>query len=126
MKINFFSDNLFDAINGGVYEIHLKTNEEDHLLYIGQSVFVLIRCATHLFEFRKNPKYFGFKDDSCFKEPTLELIMKLNKSEPDKSKREQEELRLIKLHQPKLQSGIKDRMKNIEEKIEVIAEILNN
>lgn len=50
MKINieFFKNDFIDAIGAGVYEIKAIYNNKDiKSVYIGESVFVLVRCATH-------------------------------------------------------------------------------
>ena len=49
-KIDFFSSNFIEAIGAGVYKVSvINANGDIAPLYIGESVFVLVRCATHLF-----------------------------------------------------------------------------
>ena len=64
MKINFsfFDNQLINAIGAGIYKIFICKGEREKVLYIGESVFVLVRCAQHLFELNKKPEYFGFTD----------------------------------------------------------------
>lgn len=60
MKINidFFSSNLIKALGAGIYKITVEANGKSAPIYIGESLFVLVRCATHLFELDRNPEYF--------------------------------------------------------------------
>ena len=62
IKVEFFQDDLIQAIGAGIYEISIDHNKKSGVLYIGESVFVLVRCATHLYELKKKPEYFGFTD----------------------------------------------------------------
>lgn len=66
MKINidFFNNNFINAIGAGIYEVTMKFNNKDTSLYIGESVSVLVRCATHLYKIKNNPNYFGFDSKS--------------------------------------------------------------
>lgn len=60
MKINFFNNDIKDALKTGVYVISLTCeNGQKKELYIGESVWPLVRCATHLYKVYKNPIYFG-------------------------------------------------------------------
>ena len=83
-KIDFFSSNFIEAIGAGVYKISVvNPNGDIAPLYIGESVFVLVRCATHLFEFKKNPSYFGFTKESIV-DPNItlkfEIFLNLNQN----------------------------------------------
>lgn len=84
IKIYFFNDNLIQAIEAGIYEITI-TNEElkSTSLYIGESVFVLVRCAAHLYELKKNPSYFGFTEDNI-NNPNITINFKLIESNNSK------------------------------------------
>jgi len=125
LKIEFFNKDLIDAIGSGVYDISIEANGKTKSLYIGESVFVLVRCAAHLYEFKKNPEYFGFdneninNDSIIFKFSLVEAIY--NKS--DRKKREGVEISRC---EPLSQSGINDRMKDIESKIIALREFLDN
>lgn len=125
IKVKFFEDDFIEAINGGVYEIYLKEGDnKEELLYIGESVFVLVRCATHLFEISKGIGYLGF-DEKNIEDDNVTLIFKLYKSENDKRKRKEIELKLIEQRGTALQSGLKDWVKPVDEMIEKVAELIN-
>lgn len=125
IKVKFFEDDFIEAINGGVYEIYLKEGDnKEELLYIGESVFVLVRCATHLFEISKGIGYLGF-DEKNIEDDNVTLIFKLYKSENDKRKRKEIELKLIEQRGTALQSGLKDWVKSVDEMIEKVAELIN-
>lgn len=125
IKVKFFEDDFIEAINGGVYEIYLKEGDnKEELLYIGESVFVLVRCATHLFEISKGIGYLGF-DEKNIEDDNVTLIFKLYKSENDKRKRKEIELKLIEQRSTALQSGLKDWVKPVDEMIEKVAELIN-
>lgn len=129
IKFDFFSNDFVDAIGAGVYKVSvIKENGEIAPIYIGESVFVLVRCATHLFEFKKNPAYFGFDKDTIKNQKTtlkFELCRQIN----DKKERKDYEKKLIaetlKKQSIICQSGISDRMKSIDEKIEALNNFLN-
>ncbi len=60
INIEFFKDNFIDAIGAGVYEVEIvNSSGETKSVYIGESVFVLVRCATHLYELKMAPWYWG-------------------------------------------------------------------
>lgn len=128
IKIDFFSNNIAEAIGAGIYKVSVvKANGDVAPLYIGESVFVLVRCATHLFEFKKNPNYFGFTPKNIENAETLkfELISQID----DKKERKHCEKEIIKetlkTQQLICQNGISDRMKGIDEKIEALENFLN-
>lgn len=125
IKIDFFSDNFVDAIGAGIYEVSMCYNNENISLYVGESVFVLVRCATHLFEFKKEPCYFGFKNEDVENE-NITLKFSLLEKEEDTAERKKREKAYIKEKAPKLQTGISDRMKKIDDKIIEIEKILRN
>lgn len=65
IKIDFFANNFVEAIGAGIYKISvIRANGDIAPLHIGESIFVLVRCATHLFELKRNPKYFGFTEET--------------------------------------------------------------
>ena len=127
-KVKFFEDSFLDAIGAGVYEIYIQRNGDKQLLYVGESVFVLVRCATHLYEIVKGKGYLGFNkenlENDCFT-----LVFKLYSMEPDEAKkkqsRKQKEKEVIEKN-PIMQSGINDRVKSIEEMINQMTSFLSN
>lgn len=42
-KVKFFEDSFLDAIGAVVYEIYIQKDDNEELLYVGESVFVLVR-----------------------------------------------------------------------------------
>lgn len=127
MKINidFFSNNFVNAIGAGIYEVTMNFNNKDTSLYIGESVFIFVRCAIHLYKIKNNPNYFGF-DSESIENDKITLIFSLLKSENDTQKRKQTEKIYIKEKAPKLQSGISDKMKNTDDKINEIINLLKS
>lgn len=86
IKVIFFNDQLIDAIGAGIYKIIICKDERERILYIGESVFVLVRCAQHLFELNKKPEYFGFTDNTI-DAPEILLKFQLVDSVADKKER---------------------------------------
>lgn len=125
IQIDFFSGDLISAIGGGIYKVSVKRKDgANRTLYIGESVFVLVRCASHLYGLKKNPAYFSFKPEQINDNETT-LIFSLIKEESDKGKRRKVELDYIEEYKPICQSGISDRMKPIDERIEALTNFLN-
>ena len=124
VKVKFFDENLIDAIGTGIYEIYVKSKNEEKLFYIGESVFVLVRCATHLYEIAKGKGYLGFTEEKLDDE-NITLIFKLVDTESDKIERKKKEKELIKQKRPIMQSGISDRVKSIEDMIDEFTRFLN-
>jgi len=114
--IDFFKNDLIQAIGAGIYEISIYKNNKSTVLYIGESVFVLVRCASHLYELKKNPEYFGFTKDTI-EDSSITLKFRLIKKEDDRTLRKKIEKELIKENKPLSQSGISDHQKSVEEKI---------
>ncbi len=130
IKIDFFTNNFVEAIGAGIYQISvIRSNGDIAPLYIGESVFVLVRCATHLFELKRNPKYFGFTEESI-SSSEITLKFELLQQIEDKQERKRYEKEVIKqtLQTQKIicQNGISDRMKDIDDKIESLTSFLNN
>ncbi len=130
IKIDFFSDNFTEAIGAGIYKISVvNANGDVAPLYIGESVFILVRCATHLFELKKNPNYLGFTKKSI-ENPETTLKFELLCQIADKQERKHCEKELInetlKTQQLICQNGISDRMKGIDEKIEALESFLRH
>ena len=123
IKIDFFNEKIIDAISAGIYQVSVRHNGKEEILYIGESVFVLVCCGAHLFELKKNPEYFGFNDETINNENTIlkfELLEAVS-SMVDRKHREKE---LIQEKKPMLQSGISDRMKTVEEKVQALTTFL--
>ncbi len=124
IKVLFFEERLVDAVGAGVYEIYAKTDNKEELFYVGESVFVLVRCATHLYEISKGKGYLGFDKEKIEKD-NITLIFKLYKNVSSKSDRTALEKELIDTKKPRMQSGIKDRVKPIEDMIDELTNFLN-
>ncbi len=124
IKIDFFSSDLIKAIGAGIYKITVEANGKSAPLYIGESVFVLVRCATHLFELDRAHEYFGFTDKTI-ENPNITLKFELIKAEKNTKERKRCEKELIKELSPISQSKIGDRMKGVDEKIEALESFLN-
>lgn len=133
MKINieFFKNDFIDAIGAGVYEIKAIYNNKDiKSVYIGESVFVLVRCATHWYELKKFPQYFGFTEETIDDE-NITLKFKLLKFPTDKNKekkadRKSFEVEQIKLKRPSSQNGRADYQKEVEDRINSLNEFIND
>lgn len=125
IKVEFFQDDLIQAIGAGIYEISINQNKKSDVLYIGESVFVLVRCASHLYELKKKPEYFGFTDKTI-DDPGITLKFKLIEKNSNNASRKKREVELIKERKPLSQSGIRDRQKNVEDKIEALTQFLND
>lgn len=56
LRVHFFQNDILQAIKGGVYQISLQKDDGGRqVLYMGESYSMLIRCAQHLYQLRKNP-----------------------------------------------------------------------
>lgn len=124
IKVQFFEERLVDAVGAGIYEIYAKTDNKEELFYVGESVFVLVRCATHLYEISKGKGYLGFDKEKIEKD-NITLIFKLYENVSSKSDRTALEKELIDTKKPRMQSGIKDRVKPIEDMIDELTNFLN-
>ncbi len=123
LKVEFFQDDLVDAVGAGIYEIYVKKDDKLQLIYVGESVFVLVRCGTHLYEIKKGKGYLGFTKD-FLDNYEIELVFKLNSLEADRTKRKANEKEIIKEKNPLQQSGVSDRTKTVEQMINDMAEFL--
>lgn len=124
ITIEFFQNDLIQAIGAGIYEISVTKNDQSEVLYIGESVFVIVRCASHLYELNKNPKYFGFTSKTI-NDPSIKLKFRLIEKNNEKVLRKKKELELIKEKKPLTQSGINDYQKSVEDKIFALTEFLD-
>ena len=125
IKVMFFNDQLIDVIGAGIYKIIICKDERERILYIGESVFVLVRCAQHLFELNKKPEYFGFTDNTI-DDPEILLKFQMVDSVADKKDRKMKEKYLIESEKPLVQIGIKDYMKRKNDKIDSVNGFINN
>lgn len=130
ISIDFFKNNFIDAIGAGVYEIEIVYgNKETESVYIGESVFVLVRCAAHLYELKKNPQYFGFTEKTIDDENiTLRfnlLELPADKNRDKKADRKAFEVGQIKVKNPTSQSGRSDYQKELEERINALNEFID-
>ncbi len=125
IQVEFFTDSgdFIKAIGAGIYRITVKHYDKREILYIGESVFILVRCATHLFELKRNPHYLGF-NESSIEDNEIVLRFELVETCNDMKERKRREKRLIEKESPIMQSGISDRMKSIDEKIEALTAFL--
>ena len=91
IKVKFFEDSFVEATGPGIYGIYFQTNTENkELLYVGESVFVLVRCATHLYEIVKGDGYLGFTKE-IIERNNITLAFELLLSESDKKRRKAKE-----------------------------------
>lgn len=127
ITIDFFSSNIIEAIDSGIYKITVEYNNKSKPLYIGESVFVLVRCAMHLFQLKKNPNYFGFIKDNINNE-NITLKFEMIEKIENLAERKHCEKELIKSTIESegiiCQSGISDRMKSINNKKESLEDFL--
>lgn len=119
IKIDFFNKNIIDAIGAGIYQVSIMNNGKEEVLYIGESVFVLVRCGAHLFELKKTPEYFGFNDETINNEKII-LKFELLEAVDNMADRKRKEKEMIQEKNPMLQNGISNRMKSVEEKIQAL------
>lgn len=125
ITIEFFQTDLIKAIGAGVYEISVTKHNQSEVLYIGESVFVLVRCAAHLYELNKNPTYFGFTSKTI-NDSSVKLKFRLIEKNNEKVLRKKKEIELIKEKKPLTQSGINDYQKSVEDKILALTGFLDN
>ena len=123
IQIEFFKNDFLKAINDGVYEIYVEKNGKSASLYIGESVQVMVRCASHLYDLAKEPEQFGFTDETI-NDPEIKLVFHLLEGNEQKSTRRRSELQAIKGSRPLLQTGINDHVKRINAKIEALSQFL--
>ena len=84
----------------------------------------MVRCATHLYEISKGKGYLGFDEEKIEKD-NITLIFKLYENVSSKNDRTALEKELIDTKKPRMQSGIKDRVKPIEDMIDELTNFLN-
>lgn len=123
INVKFFEGDIEKAIGAGIYGIYRLCGKEEKLLYIGESVFVMVRCSTHLYEISKGEKYLGFSKD-VIENYDNTIIFRLLETEQDKEKRKAREVELIDRMKPIMQKQIKDWVKSVEEMDEEMAKLL--
>ena len=125
IKVRFFDNEIIKAIGSGIYKISVQIKDNKRkLLYVGESYSMIVRCAQHLYQLNKNPKYFGFTDKTI-EQDDIVLIIEVHKEETSRSLRKKEEKKYIKENNPISQSGRSDGMKPIKEKIIALNNFLN-
>ncbi len=123
IQIEFFKNDLREAIGAGIYEIAVCKSGHRKALYIGESVTVLGRCAYHLYLLKSNPSYFGFTK-STINDPSIVLCFSLRENTTNTQKRKKTEKKLISKELPLSQSGISDRLKRPQERRAALEEFL--
>lgn len=111
IKIEFFNEQIIDAISAEIYQVSVRHNGKGEILYSGESMFVLVRCGSHLFRLKKKPEYFGFNDETINNEK-ITLKFELLEAVDDMADRKCREKELIQEKNPILQSGIGVFLKN--------------
>ena len=99
IKVKFFEHNFIEAIESGIYGIYVEKNKNKKLLYVGESVFILVRCATHLYEIAKGKGYLGFTKETL-NDNEITLIFELLMLESDVVVRKKQEKEIIKKGYP--------------------------
>lgn len=125
ITIDFFQRDLIQAIGAGVYKISVHKDGNSKILYIGESVSVLIRCASHLYKLKKKPDYFGF-DKLTIRDSSITVKFELLEKADKVKDRKKIEKDLIKKEEPISQSGISDRQKSAKDKISALNSFLNS
>ena len=123
IQIEFFKDDLIAAIGAGIYEVSVSKNGRTRPLYIGESVYTIVRCASHLYRLKNKPEYFGFTKETI-DDSEIILSFKFVVSIHDMQNRRAQEKELIKQCKPINQSGISDRQKGLEERIAALDDFL--
>ena len=127
MKISFFENQLAEAIGAGIYQISVRKDQKQAVLYIGESCYMLKRCAEHLYELQKAPEYFGFTADTI-NTPGLTLIFEIAEAEQEQGLRKKKQYDRIKNMNPMplSQSGKSDDQKEIPDKIAAMNQFLES
>lgn len=112
LKIKLFDNDISKALEPGVYQIEIQKDNKKEILYIGESVYPLVRCSEHLYNLKNDPQYFGFTNKTI-ENPDISLIFSIIRNEKDVIKRKFQEKELIKEKNPLSQSGISDRLSKL-------------
>lgn len=133
IRISFFQkDGMFDteALGMGVYIIELADSKNNSIpLYIGESVWMIVRCAGHLYRTFKTPEYLGLINE--LHNPNLQLVIRVLEAVEDKQKLIVRENYYIEKLNPLTQKSINDKFKgkrdsmiNSAEKIKRVQEAI--
>lgn len=52
LKIELFENDMGEALEPGVYQIEIQKGIKKEILYIGESVYPLVRCSEHLYNLK--------------------------------------------------------------------------
>lgn len=108
----FIKDDMFDkrAIKRGIYAIKIKRagNLKAEALYVGQSVWMIVRCAGHLYKTFHTPEYMGLSSNDLNNE-NLELIFEVLESVEQRDALRDRELHWIAELKPLTQGATSDR-----------------
>lgn len=126
IDINFFiKDGVFDkrAISKGVYSIRLRNrdNDKEIKLYVGQSVWMIVRCAGHLHRIFTEPEYMGLTNDDLDRE-NFELVFKVEEAVEQRDALRDRELHYIHELNPLTQSNTSD--KQLNNKVEIVQDAI--
>lgn len=124
INIRFFEkEHAFDkrAFGKGIYVIKLqkKNNPEKKpiTLYIGQSVWIIVRCAGHLYRTFKEPEYLGLTRENL-EDDSLELVVQVLEAVETKENLREREKHYIRQERPLTQYDNND--KQISNKCEIV------
>lgn len=101
----------------GIYIIKLRNLQKDEslVLYIGQSVWIMVRCAGHIYKIFKTPEYMGLEQNDLDND-NLELVVEVLESIDEKKKLRDKEREHIRKLKPLTQHSESDRqVKNKKE-----------
>lgn len=126
ININFFiKDGVFDkrAISKGVYSIRLRNrdNDKEIKLYVGQSVWMIVRCAGHLHRIFTEPEYMGLKVDDLDRE-NFELVFKVEGVAEKREELSSKERDYIEKLKPLTQGKIRDWQ--VDNKFEIVQDAI--
>ena len=123
LRVRFFATDLVDAIGAGIYQVSVSYQGRTRVLYVGESVLVLVRCASHLYELNKDPTYFGFTPETI-EQDDITLEFSLLERIDDSSQRKRREKEYIRKLTPLSQSQLSDHQKEIEAKVNALRDFL--
>lgn len=124
INIEFFKDQINEAIGAGIYQIDICRGDNIEPLYIGESKTVLMRCSAHLYELKKEPCYLGFSEETI-SDSSITLRFTLLECVENSAERKKREKEYVAERKPISQSGISDRQKSVEDKINSIIDFIN-
>lgn len=112
LNIELFDNDMSRALEPGVYQIEIRKKSKKEVLYVGESVYPLVRCSKHLYNLKNKPQYLGFTSETI-EDSNISLIFTILQNERDAVKRKFEEKKFIKEKIPLSQSGISDRLSKL-------------